>query len=242
MPTVRANGIDLYYELHGQGEPLVLIGGLGVDNTFFRPLTEAFAKQFRVLSFDNRGAGRSDKPDVPYTIELMATDAIALMDALGMERAHLVGISMGASIALALALDQPGRVKRMVLVSASARKTMEMRVSRPFRLIGFLGRILPIAEGKYPQPEYAFQRQLIASRSYNCSPRLGEIRVPTLVMHGRKDRTVPLQLAEELHAGIAGSQLVTFKGGHVFFLFPERKRFLEESLRFLASRRPTNSP
>jgi pimeloyl-ACP methyl ester carboxylesterase len=234
VATARANGIDINYELQGEGEPLVLIGGLGTDSTFFRPLVDALARDFRVLSFDNRGAGLSDKPDEPYTIELMAEDTASLMDAAGIEHAHVLGISMGASIGLALALDHPGRVDDLVLVSASARKTMELRISRPFRLLRMLGRILPIAKGKHPQPDYAFQRQLVASRSYDCTSRLGEISVPTLIAYGRRDRTVPLALAEELHVGIPGSQFVVFRGGHVFFLFGARRRFLEAVGRFLA--------
>jgi len=234
VATARANGIDISYELQGEGEPLVLIGGLGSDRTLVRPLVDAFAPAFRLLSFDNRGAGRSDKPDEPYTIELMAEDTAALMDAAGIEHAHVVGISMGASIALALALDHPGRVDDLVLVSASARKTGGLRISLPSRLLRLLSRVLPFARGKYPQPDYAFQRQLVASRSYDCTSRLGELRVRTLIAYGRKDRTVPLELAEELHAGIPGSQFLVFRGGHLFFLFGDRKRFLETVGRFLA--------
>jgi pimeloyl-ACP methyl ester carboxylesterase len=233
MPVTKANGIDIYYELTGQGEPLVLIGGLGADSTVFRPVARGLAEHFTVLSFDNRGAGRSAKPDVPYSVEMMAADTIELMDALDIERAHFVGLSLGASIAVAAALDHRGRVEDLVLVSASARKTMDLRISTPFRLIRLLGRVVPAARGKYPQPAYAFGRQLVASRSYDCTSRLGEIGVRTLIMHGRKDRTVPLDLAAELHAGIRGSQFVTFRGGHSFFLFGERDRFLRETVRFL---------
>lgn len=239
MPVAKANGTDIYYELSGQGEPIVLIGGLGADSTVFRPVTAGLAGHFRVLSFDNRGAGRSGKPDVPYSVEMMATDTVGLMDALGIGRAHLVGLSLGASIAVAAALDHPGRVEDLVLVSASARKTMDMRISTPFRLIRLLGRVVPAARGKYPQPAYAFQRQFAASRSYDCTSRLGEIGVRTLIMHGRKDRTVPLDLARELHAGIRGSEFVTFDGGHAFFLFGERERFLQETVRFLTGDAPT---
>ncbi|HEY4022818.1 MAG TPA: alpha/beta hydrolase [Pseudonocardiaceae bacterium] len=233
MPVATANGIELYYELAGQGAAVVLIGGLGTDSTFLRPVTRNLAERFSVLSFDNRGAGRSDKPDIPYSIEMMATDAIELMDAVGVERAHVVGISMGASVALAMALGYGERVTSLVLVSASAKKSMDMTISKPFRLIRLLGRALPpIAEGKYPQPDYAFERQRAASRTYDCSVRLGEIAAPTLIMHGRKDRTVPLELAEQLQAGIPRSTLMTFAGGHAFFLFGERDRFLRETGEF----------
>jgi len=234
MPTIEANGIEMFYELAGQGEPLVLIGGLGVDSTFLRPLVAPLAERLSVLSFDNRGAGRSSKPDEPYTVELMAADTLALMDAVGLRHAHVLGVSMGASIALALALDQPRRVASLILVSASARKTMDMPVARPSRSTRLLHRLVPAAGGDRGQPDYAFQRQFVASRTYDCSSRLGEIHAPTLVMHARRDGIVPLGLAEELHAGIRGSRLETFDGDHVFFVGRERRRFLDETLRFLA--------
>jgi 3-oxoadipate enol-lactonase len=232
VPTARANGIDLYYERAGHGPAVVLIGGLGTDSTFLRSIAKGLAQYVDVVSFDNRGAGRSDKPDAPYSIELMASDTVELMAAIGIERAHLIGISMGASIALAVALDQPDRVASLILVSASAKKSMDMPISKPFLLIRLLGRILPIVEGKYPQPDYAFQRQLVASRSYDCSARLGEIAAPTLIMHGRKDRTVPLALAEELSAGIPQSRITRFSGGHAFFLYGTRDRFVLEAAGF----------
>lgn len=233
MPAAEANGIRLYYELRGEGPPVVLIGGLGSDVSFLRPLLPRLAESFRVLTFDNRGAGRSDKPAAPYSIEQMAEDTVQLVDAVGIERAALVGISMGGSIALALALARPERVSALLLVSASARKPGELHVSPSFRLLGLASHVLPALRGRHPQPREAFERQLAAARSYDCSARLGEIHAPTLVAHGRRDRTVPLDLARELSEGIAGSRLAVFRGGHAFFLFGERRRFLDEAVAFL---------
>ncbi len=92
MPTADLGGIRLFYELHGAGRPLVLIGGLGSDVTFLHPLVGRLGASFRVLVFDNRGAGRSDKPDAAYAVEQMAADTVRLMDAVGIERASLLGI------------------------------------------------------------------------------------------------------------------------------------------------------
>jgi 3-oxoadipate enol-lactonase len=110
MPTARVHGITMYYEQHGAGEPLPLINGLGADITLLAPFIAWFARSYRVVAFDNRGAGRTDKPDAPYTIELMAKDTAALMDALSLQRANV----------LDLALSCPNLVGRLVLVSTSA--------------------------------------------------------------------------------------------------------------------------
>jgi len=233
MPAARVNGITMYYEQHGAGEPLLLINGLGADITLLAPLIAWFARSHQVVAFDNRGAGRTDKPDAPYTIELMARDAAALMDVLSLERAAVLGISMGGRIALELALSCPGRVAGLVLVSTSAAKRGKVTLSWPMRLLLPL-RWLGLLRGKYPQPRYAWLRQRQASVSYDASGRLGDIRAPALILHGRRDRSMPVELAERMHAGIPGSRIELFRGGHMFFLFGERQRFFDEAGRFLA--------
>jgi pimeloyl-ACP methyl ester carboxylesterase len=224
VPVTRAGDIDMYYELHGSGEPLVLIGGLASDISQWGWLTDFCAQTHHVLAFDNRGAGRTDKPDAPYTIPMMANDTDALMDAVGMNRATVIGISMGGKIALDLALEHPDRVARLVLVSTRASARLDGSMSR-MEMLGVLSGL--VFRGKYPQPRYAFSRQREASRSFDCIDRLGEIHVPTTILHGRKDRIAPLREAEAMRRGIAGSQLVTFRGGHLFFLIHERKWFFD---------------
>jgi len=115
MPTVRANGIDLYFEEHGSGEPLLLIMGWGGNAATWQPQIPGLAEHYRLIVFDNRGAGRSSAPDEPYTIRQMAADTLGLLDALEVARAHVFGISMGGMIAQELALEQPGRVASLVL-------------------------------------------------------------------------------------------------------------------------------
>jgi 3-oxoadipate enol-lactonase len=232
MPTARVNGITMYYEQHGAGEPLLLINGLGADITLLAPIIARFERSFRVVAFDNRGAGRTDKPDAPYTIELMAQDTAALMDVLSLERANVLGISMGGRTALELALSCPGRVGRLVLVSTSAAGRGKVTVSWPMRLLPL--RWAGLLRGKYPQPRYAYLRQRQASASYDATDRLGYIRAPTLILHGRRDRSMPVDLAERMHAGIPGSRMELFRGGHMFFLFAERQQFLDQAGRFLA--------
>ena len=212
MPYIKVNDIRMYYEIHGDGEPLVLIVGLATDISEWEGIICWLAKKYQVLAFDNRGAGLTDKPDTPYSIDMMADDTAGLMQTLGIEQAHIVGISMGGRIALALALRYPESVKKLALVSTSARSVKNWR--RYF--FGMLSNA-PIFRSKYPQPRYAFRRQLQASSVYNCTDKLHALHIPTLIMHGKKDKTVPYTLAEEMHAGIQGSKMLAFADGHIFF-------------------------
>jgi 3-oxoadipate enol-lactonase len=234
MPAVAVNGLDIYYELHGTGEPLVLIGGLGTDITQFAGIIDWLAQRCQVLAFDNRGAGRTANPDTPYTIALMSQDTAGLMAALGIARADVIGFSMGGRIALELALTHPSLVRRLVLVSTSAAGRGKLTMSWPMRLLLPL-QWIPLLAGKYPQPRYAHLRQRQASVSYQASDRISQLHMPTLILHGRRDKSMPLAQAERMHAGIAGSRLEVFRGGHMFFLLSERQQFLDRVGAFLAA-------
>ncbi|HYD47916.1 MAG TPA: alpha/beta fold hydrolase, partial [Terriglobales bacterium] len=113
--TAPVNGIDIYYEEHGSGEPLLLIMGLAADINGWLFQVPEFSKHHRTIVFDNRGVGRSSKPAGPYTIQMMADDAAGLLDHLGIERAHVAGISMGGMISQELALRHPHKVAKLVL-------------------------------------------------------------------------------------------------------------------------------
>lgn len=115
MPTVEANGIQIYYEIEGQGEPLVLISGLGYDSWMWHRMVPLLATDFQVITFDNRGSGKTDKPPGPYTAEMLARDTVGLLEQLQVDRAHFLGHSMGGFVAQALALDHPEVVDRLVL-------------------------------------------------------------------------------------------------------------------------------
>lgn len=233
MPIVNVNDINIYYEIHGEGEPLVMVAGLSADITSYMRLIEALGQRYRVIAFDNRGSGRTDKPDIPYSIEMMADDTMGLMNALGIEQAHVMGTSMGGRIAVDLTLRYPQMVKSLILVSTFVswypmeRMSLSRRILLNFSFLRKIGK-------KYPQPNYAFARQRDASRNYNAIDRLPEIQIPTLILHGKKDKLAPLKLAEEMHAGIAGSKMITFNGGHIFFFFAQ-KPFLDAVFAFLAS-------
>ncbi len=115
MCVVKTNGIDLYYELHGSGQPLVLIPGLGYDGWMWHRMIPGLAEHFQVISIDNRGSGQSAKPPGPYSATLLAADVVGLLDDFGLPRAHILGHSMGGFIAQALALDYPERVDKLIL-------------------------------------------------------------------------------------------------------------------------------
>jgi 3-oxoadipate enol-lactonase len=231
MPLTLVNDVELYYESHGSGDPLLLIGGLGLAVSEMQPLIKELTAGHRVIAVDNRGTGRSAKPPGPYTIEQMAGDLAALAAHLGLSRAHVLGISMGGRIALALALEQPRLVDRLVLVSTGARTSR-----RRWRVrLGMAISRLPGLRGEDPQPRHALMAQFRASSQFDCTGRLGEVTRPTLIVHGRADRIAPAALASEMHARIPGSRCVFLDGGHLIALMPgHRDRVVTTVREFLS--------
>src|SRR5262249_19585046 len=110
MPKAQVNDINVYYEVHGEGEPLLLIHGLASRGDWFKLQIPALSERFRVIIFDNRGVGETDQPEGPYSIAQMADDSLGLLDALGVESAGVFGVSMGGMIAQELVLRRPQRV------------------------------------------------------------------------------------------------------------------------------------
>jgi pimeloyl-ACP methyl ester carboxylesterase len=115
MPTVKVSDINIYYEVHGEGEALVLIMGYTANTAWWGWEVPVFSQRYRVVAFDNRGSGQSDKPDVPYTMETMAGDLAGLLDTIGINVAHIFGVSMGGMIAQHFALRYPERVSSLIL-------------------------------------------------------------------------------------------------------------------------------
>jgi len=247
MPTVRVNDINLYYAEAGAGPPVILIMGLGGDHLAWAFQVRAFAERYRVITFDNRGAGRSDAPDQPYTTALMAADTLALMDALGIDRAHVVGVSMGGMIAQELALAAPARVRSLHLGCTLARPDAYLRAlleawrdvrtalprERAVRAMAlwmfapetydtrpdFVETIIQTSlANPFPQTVTGFLRQADAVAAHDTLDRLGAIRCPTLVSVGEEDILVPPRFSRELAARIPGAELRILPGaGHVYF-------------------------
>ena len=234
MPILKVNDMDMYYEIHGEGEPLVLISGLNSEHSLYRGVLPQLAARYKVMVFDNRGVGQTSKPDAPYSIDMMADDTAGLLKALGIEQAHILGTSMGGRIAASLTLRYPQQVKSLILVSTFV-KSLNGTPMAWARLRTSLMLRIPMVRGS--NPYYAVAHQLKASRAYDCMDRLGEIQVPTLILHGKKDKSAPYRLAEEMQKGISGSKMITFEGGHLFFIF-RSKQFIEAVIDFLDSSNP----
>ncbi|UCH51758.1 MAG: alpha/beta hydrolase, partial [Chloroflexota bacterium] len=115
MPVTKVGDINIYYESHGDGEPLLLINGYGQYSGQWARLIPSLSHEYRTIAFDNRGTGQSDKPRMTYTMKMMAADAKGVLDALGIDQAHVFGVSMGGMITQTFALDYPGKVISLIL-------------------------------------------------------------------------------------------------------------------------------
>jgi pimeloyl-ACP methyl ester carboxylesterase len=247
MPTVRVGDIDMYYVEAGAGEPLVLVMGFSGDHSAWGLQFRALAERCRVIAFDNRGVGQTDAPDRPYTTRMMADDTVGLMDALGVERAHVVGVSMGGMIAQELALNHPTRLRSLHLGCTFARpdgyararadvwREIRTRLSPEAALRAiflwlfapatynerpeFVEQLLQSAlANPYPQSLTGFLRQRDAIATHDALDRLDAIRAPTLVTVGEEDILVPPRFSRELATRIPGAELKVLSGvGHVYF-------------------------
>jgi 3-oxoadipate enol-lactonase len=141
MSTAKIGSLELYYEEHGSGDPLLLIMGLAADSQAWMFQIPDFAERYRTIAFDNRGVGRSSKPPGPYSIHQMADEAAGLLDVLQIDRAHVVGVSMGGMIAQELVLRHPERVRGLVLACTYPEPDSEVERHREFTLAQFGGSI-----------------------------------------------------------------------------------------------------
>ena len=243
MPYVPTRDIITYYEESGSGEPLVLIRGLGSDLQAWAPSVPALAKQFRVITYDNRGAGRSGAPDKPYTIEGMAEDLAALLDELRIAKASVVGYSMGGMVAQEFAIKYPNKLEKLVLLGTTSaldgysrtviqnfinvrRSNMSrdqiVREQTPYvysvELLNdparFERAIQATVANPYTQQDHAFIRQAQAILSFDATARASTIKAPTLIVANSEDLLIPPRNSEKLGKLIAGSKVVTLEGGH----------------------------
>lgn len=245
MPTVRVNDVKLYYETYGQGEALLLIAGIGYGTWLWAKQIPELSQYFSVIAFDNRGVGRSDKPDSEYTVSLLASDAYELLRALGVQRAHILGISLGGFIAQQLALDHPEIANKLILCSTSHggpnmilpkgevlqfmafgagkdtfQRGLELAFSPEYRA-QHPDEIAKITERmrRNPQPRYAYLRQFMAPLTFNSEPYLDKLTMPVLVMAGEADQVVPVENSRVLAQKLPNARLVTFpNAGHLFIV------------------------
>jgi pimeloyl-ACP methyl ester carboxylesterase len=263
MPKVKANGITINYEQQGSGEPLVLIPYLAADNACYAFQVADYAKHFTCISLDPRGAGESDKPSGAYSMELFADDVAAFMQAIGVERAHVSGLSLGAATALWLAGKYPQRVKSLSLHSSWTKSDPFLKtVVEGWRTIAKgLGNVQEmIIQGIFPwcftpelyaakpdyidqlaafvrsrpkQPLEAFMSQSSAVIAHDALSQLGHIKAPTQITFGRHDLVTSTRFADAMKNGISGSELVVFETCAHAPIYESVAEFNEKSLNFL---------
>ncbi|MDZ7360306.1 MAG: alpha/beta hydrolase [candidate division KSB1 bacterium] len=259
----NANGVELYYEITGSGPPLVLIEGLGVAAWIWEKQTPELSKHFTVVAYDNRGAGKSEKPPGPYSISMMADDLAALLDSVQIPRAHLLGISLGGFIAQDFALRYPAKVDRLILVSTSAggpdhvpmasealalmfatdgaprdltRRKLALAYSDSFMQKNSEVEHLIDLRLADPQPPAAYMAQAMAGAAFNLSGQVQQIKAPTLIMAATGDRLVPVANAHNLNKKIPHSQLKIYEGyGHQFFV-ENANEFNRDVINFLSNK------
>jgi pimeloyl-ACP methyl ester carboxylesterase len=245
MPLVDRGDCQLWWDAEGDGDPLLLIMGLGYPSAmWYRQLPE-LAARWRTIRFDNRGTGETGVPPGPYTIETMAEDAVAVLDAAGATTAHVLGASMGGIIAQQLVLEHPVRVRSLILACtgpggaemappepealqmAAARSTMSPEEAAEAAIEFVYAPTTPRASIdedfavrlRQPTSPEGYTNQLTAVVTYAGSyARLGEITAPTLVISGRQDRLVNPANAALLAEAIPGARLVMIEdASHILF-------------------------
>lgn len=238
MPIMKVGDINMYYEILGEGEPLLILQGMGVEITSAYGVINEFAKNYKVIAVDNRGVGRTDMPDSPYSIEMMAEDTVGLLDEIGIEKAHFLGTSMGSRIAQVIAVKYPKKVKSLILNVAAASFPDSLKVITDASLENPDLREKMIEESgiifiqKYPPNPESFIRQVKAVRDFDGRKQLKRIKAPTLIVNGTKDQFVPMELTEELVEGIKGSKLVLVEEDH-FFAAIKPELLIKPSIYFL---------
>jgi 3-oxoadipate enol-lactonase len=266
MPEVRTGDITLHYEVLGNGDPLLMVMGLGSSSAAWDPaLLSELARSFRTIVYDNRGTGKSDKPKIPYSLGMFADDAIGLLDALQLDRAHVFGVSMGGMIAQELALRYGQRLQTLTLGCTTCGG--KHAVPPPLESVTLLSaprvglsdeqlirRSWPLAYTPryiqnhrealeamiprllaHPTPASAYKRHLDATYTLKTYDRLLALRTPTLVVTGAQDALIPARNSEILAERIPGAKLHIIPNAGHAFFAEARDEFLKEFVPFLQS-------
>jgi 3-oxoadipate enol-lactonase len=244
--TARGGGSRLYWESTGTGTPVLLIHGLGLSGGAWWRTVDALSPTMRVITFDHRGIGRSESLMPAFTTESMADDAVSILDELGLDTAHVYGISLGGMIAQQLALRHPARIRSLVLgaTQAGGRRAVHAgaEVMAFFRQRSHMNkeeaawasvefnygercraehadRIAEDIERRLEQPfnAQAYRAQLFAASMHNCYGRLDSVRAPTFVVHGAQDRVIPAANAELIAERLPNCRLTVLEDtGHQY--------------------------
>ena len=263
MAFIKTNGINIHYQIHGSGEPLILISGLGGDLNFWQTSLEVLSKSYQVVIFDTRGSGKTDAPEGPYSMEIFADDLSGLMDGLEINKAHILGFSMGGAVALTFAQRYPHRTSKLILAASFATMNPQVRLfldavlvvyeinrssKQMFDLIApwlFSADFLSKTENRiylnYDESEpdeqsfEAWQSQYIAQQQFDISCALSDISAPALIMVGEQDRLAHLEDSQNLAAGIFNSELVVIPGSGHLINFEQPALFHQSIIDFLSS-------
>lgn len=262
MPSVRMNHIDCYYEVHGSGSPLVLIAGLASDSQSWKPVLNGLAERFKVIIFDNRGIGRTHYPPTSFSISTLALDVVSLLDVLLIEKANILGHSMGGCIAQEIAISAPEKVDRLILVNTCATasqqnkllchgmletlesgKNYELFIREFFRWIftpEYLGNKTVVESAvkdalHYPFPitPEGFRKQLEAWSGFNSSDRLNRIKAATLLMAGKKDRLITSEETQKLTEKIPHAKTLYLQEAAHSFQVEQPDLFVNHVIEFL---------
>jgi len=263
MSHVIVNGLTINYDLQGDGDPLLLIPYLSADHACFAFQLPAYTEHFSCIAIDLPGSGESDKPPGPYSTESYADQVAAFLAAIGVDNAHVAGVSLGAGVAMHLAARHPSRVRSLSLHSAW--DTSDLYLSTVVESWRTLASTLPtvadvVIQGIFPmcftpemyvdrpefvdtlkdfvrsrpaQPIDAFLAQTEAAITHDSAPVLGEIHVPTLITVGAQDLVTSPRFAERLNRRIAGSELVVFEHLSHAGLHEDPETFNRATLDFL---------
>jgi len=264
MPHAQINGINLHYQIDGQGSPLLFIAGLGQPAAAWDPkLIGEMAKTYTVITYDNRGTGLSDKPDEPYSIALFANDANQLLAALQGPRAHIFGVSMGGMIAQKLGIHYPQCVASLTLgCTTPGGKNAVPAPPESMKILAGRAGMTPEEAGRegwklsfsdefiqqhrteleshlqrslaHSTPRFAYERHFQATMTLRVYKQLKEIKAPTLVVTGRDDILIPATNSEILAREIPGAELVIFDHAGHGFFISAREQFLRIFKEFLA--------
>ncbi|WP_404787893.1 alpha/beta fold hydrolase [Altericista sp. CCNU0014] len=238
------SNIEMYYEVHGSGEPVVLIHGLSMDSSTWFNQVPVLSQNYKVVVFDNRGVGQTDAPNKDYSTEMMADDAVALLKFLNVDNAHILGFSMGGMIAQIIALKYPELVKSLLLNATATQfpakakhliqtwlrmlnenVSLETRIREGF-LWGYTNEFFEDDERVTASVNLAIDRphllstrgfagQVAALMKHDTRSQISHISVPTLVLIGEDDTFIPRKFSEELAARIPKAELVVLeRGGH----------------------------
>ena len=255
---VTATGARLFYQVEGPPDaPAVLFSNsLGTDLRMWEPQARSLATRFRVVRYDSRGHGRSDAPPGPYTLDQLSGDALALLDALDIARAHVCGLSLGGMVALSLAANHPDRLHRAVFANTAARIGSEASWSERIAGVraGGMGGIRDAVVARFllesfrqshPETERAVSEMLQSTppagyisacealRDADLRGVVGQITTPALIIAGEHDQSTPPAQARELHAAIAGSQLVILSDASHLSNLEQPEQFTAHLLAFL---------